>query len=126
VCCSITVSFPLLACGQDALHRRCWSLSGVAVQCRYGRNYYTRYDYESVDSVKADKVMSLLESKMVRFVALPDRCGANIMYALIWSCGSHGWEANDAPCCMCPQAICHPWHDAEYVCCRAKRHNTET
>jgi phosphoglucomutase len=34
-------------------------------QRRYGRNYYTRYDYESVESAKADKVMSLLESKMV-------------------------------------------------------------
>jgi phosphoglucomutase len=31
---------------------------------KYGRNYYTRYDYESVESAKADKVMSLLESKM--------------------------------------------------------------
>jgi len=34
---------------------------------RYGRNYYTRYDYEGVESDKADKVMSLLESKMVRY-----------------------------------------------------------
>lgn len=32
---------------------------------RYGRNFYTRYDYEGVESDKADKVMSLLESKMV-------------------------------------------------------------
>lgn len=31
---------------------------------KYGRNYYTRYDYEGVESEKADKVMSLLESKM--------------------------------------------------------------
>lgn len=31
----------------------------------FGRNYYTRYDYEGVDSLKADKVMELLKSKMV-------------------------------------------------------------
>ena len=31
----------------------------------YGRNYYTRYDYEGVDSAKADKVMELLKSKIV-------------------------------------------------------------
>lgn len=30
---------------------------------KYGRNYYTRYDYEGVDSAKADKVMALLEKK---------------------------------------------------------------
>lgn len=40
--------------------------SSVSALHRYGRNYYTRYDYEGVDSAKADKVMSLLESKMVR------------------------------------------------------------
>ena len=31
----------------------------------YGRNYYTRYDYEGVDADKADKVMSHLVSKIV-------------------------------------------------------------
>ena len=30
----------------------------------YGRNYYTRYDYEGVDTEKADAVMCLLKSKM--------------------------------------------------------------
>ena len=30
----------------------------------YGRNYYTRYDYEGVESEKADAVMNLLKSKM--------------------------------------------------------------
>lgn len=29
----------------------------------YGRNFYTRYDYEGVESDKADAVMSLLKSK---------------------------------------------------------------
>lgn len=42
----------------------------VAYPCRYGRNYYTRYDYEGVDTAKADKVMSLLEGKMVRALAV--------------------------------------------------------
>ena len=32
----------------------------------YGRNYYTRYDYEGVESKQADAVMDLLKSKMVR------------------------------------------------------------
>jgi phosphoglucomutase len=30
---------------------------------QYGRNFYTRYDYEGVDSAAADKVMDLLRSK---------------------------------------------------------------
>ena len=30
----------------------------------YGRNYYTRYDYEGVDAEKADAVMGLLKAKM--------------------------------------------------------------
>ena len=30
----------------------------------YGRNYYTRYDYENVETAKADAVMDLLKSKM--------------------------------------------------------------
>ena len=29
----------------------------------YGRNYYSRYDYEGVDADAADKVMNLLVSK---------------------------------------------------------------
>lgn len=32
---------------------------------KYGRNYYTRYDYEGVDSDKADAVMKHLISKQV-------------------------------------------------------------
>mmetsp|Transcript_8825 Transcript_8825/g.26425 ORF Transcript_8825/g.26425 Transcript_8825/m.26425 type:complete len:603 (+) Transcript_8825:130-1938(+) len=31
---------------------------------QYGRNFYQRYDYEGVDADKANKVMTLLESKM--------------------------------------------------------------
>ena len=31
---------------------------------KYGRNYYTRYDYEGVESDAADKVMALVKSKM--------------------------------------------------------------
>ncbi len=34
----------------------------------YGRNYYTRYDYEGVESKQADAIMDLLKSKMVRTV----------------------------------------------------------
>lgn len=30
---------------------------------QYGRNFYTRYDYEGVDSDKADSVMQLLVKK---------------------------------------------------------------
>jgi hypothetical protein len=30
---------------------------------QYGRNFYTRYDYEGVDSEKADKVIQMLLSK---------------------------------------------------------------
>lgn len=30
---------------------------------KYGRNFYTRYDYEGVDSDKADGVMQLLVKK---------------------------------------------------------------
>ena len=30
---------------------------------QYGRNFYTRYDYEGVESEKADKVMKMLLSK---------------------------------------------------------------
>ena len=33
---------------------------------KYGRNYYTRYDYEGVESDKADAVMKHLISKQVR------------------------------------------------------------
>ena len=33
---------------------------------KYGRNYYTRYDYEGVESEKADAVMKHLISKQVR------------------------------------------------------------
>lgn len=32
---------------------------------KYGRNYYTRYDYEGVESDKADAVMKHLLSKQV-------------------------------------------------------------
>ena len=32
---------------------------------KYGRNYYTRYDYEGVDSDKADAVMKHLISEQV-------------------------------------------------------------
>lgn len=35
---------------------------------KYGRNYYTRYDYEGVDSDKADAVMKHLISKQVSSV----------------------------------------------------------
>lgn len=31
---------------------------------KYGRNFYTRYDYENVESAKADKVISTLKSKI--------------------------------------------------------------
>ena len=31
---------------------------------KYGRNFYTRYDYEGVDTSKADAVMSTLVRKM--------------------------------------------------------------
>ena len=31
---------------------------------KYGRNFYTRYDYENVESEKADKVISTLKSKI--------------------------------------------------------------
>ncbi len=31
---------------------------------KYGRNFYTRYDYENVESDKADKVISTLKSKI--------------------------------------------------------------
>jgi phosphoglucomutase len=31
---------------------------------KYGRNFYTRYDYENVESEKADKVMQTLLGKM--------------------------------------------------------------
>ncbi|EIE27230.1 putative Phosphoglucomutase, cytoplasmic 2 [Coccomyxa subellipsoidea C-169] len=31
---------------------------------KYGRNFYTRYDYENVDSAKADKVISTLKAKI--------------------------------------------------------------
>ena len=34
---------------------------------KYGRNYYTRYDYEGVDSDKADAVMKHLIAKQVSF-----------------------------------------------------------
>ena len=34
----------------------------------YGRNYYTRYDYEGVETKQADAVMDLLKSKMVRVI----------------------------------------------------------
>jgi phosphoglucomutase len=34
---------------------------------KYGRNYYTRYDYEGVDSAKAEAVMAHLVSKIVSF-----------------------------------------------------------
>jgi phosphoglucomutase len=30
---------------------------------KYGRNFYTRYDYENVESEKADAVMNLLRGK---------------------------------------------------------------
>ena len=30
---------------------------------KYGRNFYTRYDYEGVDTAKADGVMQLLVKK---------------------------------------------------------------
>jgi len=30
---------------------------------QYGRNFYTRYDYEGVESEKADKVIQMLLSK---------------------------------------------------------------
>lgn len=39
---------------------------------KYGRNYYTRYDYEGVDSDKADAVMKHLISKQVTW--LPEGC----------------------------------------------------
>jgi phosphoglucomutase len=52
-------------------------LTAVFVGFRYGRNYYTRYDYESVESAKADKVMSLLESKMVRSHACQSVAASN-------------------------------------------------
>lgn len=37
---------------------------------KYGRNYYTRYDYEGVDSDKADAVMQHLISKQVHLLTL--------------------------------------------------------
>ena len=33
----------------------------------FGRNYYSRYDYEEVDSDAANKVMALLKSKFAEF-----------------------------------------------------------
>lgn len=43
---------------------------------KYGRNYYTRYDYEGVDSDKADAVMKHLISKQVkRHVHICIECG---------------------------------------------------
>ena len=56
------------------------------VHHRYGRNYYTRYDYESVDSAKADKVMSLLESKMVSICGPSSKCTAMPMRLAHWLC----------------------------------------
>lgn len=31
---------------------------------KYGRNFYTRYDYENVETEKADKVMQTLKGKI--------------------------------------------------------------
>ncbi len=36
---------------------------------RFGRNYYTRYDYESVDTARADAVMAHLGAKVKDFAA---------------------------------------------------------
>lgn len=50
---------------------------------KYGRNYYTRYDYEGVDSDKADAVMKHLISKQVQLltVLLNEHaiCGAHVL-----------------------------------------------
>ena len=47
---------------------------------QYGRNFYTRYDYEGVESEKADKVIQTLLSKQgeitqVAFTGIAFACG---------------------------------------------------
>ena len=44
------------------VYRHCWQIVKEH-WATYGRNFYTRYDYEGVESEKADAVMSLLKSK---------------------------------------------------------------
>lgn len=39
---------------------------------KYGRNFYTRYDYEGVESEKADKVMQTLKDKMGEITQVRD------------------------------------------------------
>ena len=46
---------------------------------KYGRNYYTRYDYEGVDSDKADAVMRHLISKQVMLIEQCTMRRASIM-----------------------------------------------
>lgn len=49
----------------------------------YGRNFYTRYDYEGVESEKADAVMSLLKGKQ----------GEITQARLLWNCSSVPFSA---------------------------------
>ncbi len=68
---------------------------------QYGRNFYTRYDYEGVESEKADKVMKMLLSKQgeitqVRSCAVT--LHAAIMKTLLANPRGIGSESNEKVC----------------------------
>lgn len=72
-----TVISSLQHLGSGQMQQKADSSELVTVQhivkefwAKYGRNYYTRYDYEGIESEKADAVMKHLLSKQVSWVKL--------------------------------------------------------